>query len=145
LVFRNCPWENHLVTTSTRLAALSVVIAIGAIAAYVFLLRVAVVRNHPEGYVVAFVLATALAALAVVRARGRRWPAWVALGLSGLLLLGGAWFNFVVARVPATPTALRVGERPPDFTLPDAAGRPVSLADYRGKKPVVIVFYRGYW
>ena len=47
--------------------------------------------------------------------------------------------------MPATPTARGVGERPPDFTLPDAAGRPVSLADYRGKKPVVLVFYRGYW
>lgn len=43
---------------------------------------------------------------------------------------------------PDAPTALRVGERPPAFTLPDAAGRPVSLADYRGKKPVVLVFYR---
>jgi len=132
-------------TISTRLAALSVIVAVGAVAAYVLLIRAAVVRNHPEGYVVAFALATALAALAVIRARGRRWPAWLALGLSGLLLLGGAWFNFVVARVPATPTALRVGEPPPGFTLPDAAGRPVSLVDYRGKKPVVIVFYRGYW
>ena len=128
-----------------RLAALSVVVAIGAIAAYVLLLGVAAVRNHPEGYVAAFAVATALAALAVLRARGRRWPAWLALAFSGLLLIGGAWFNFVAARVPDTPTALRVGERPPDFTLPDAAGRPVSLADYRGKKPVVLVFYRGHW
>jgi AhpC/TSA family protein len=132
-------------TASDRVAALSVVVAIGAVAAYVLLLRFTVVRNHPEGYVVAFALATALAALAVARARGRRWPGWLALGLSSLLLLGGTCFNFVVARVPVTPTALRVGERPPDFTLPDAAGRPVSLADYRGQKPVVIVFYRGYW
>lgn len=131
-------------TASGRLAALSVVVAIGAVAAYVLLLRVAVVRNHPEGYVVAFALATALATLAVVRARAR-WPAGLALGLSSLLLVAGAWFNFVAARVPVTPTALRVGERPPDFTLPDAAGRPVSLEDYRGKKPVVLVFYRGYW
>jgi peroxiredoxin len=38
-----------------------------------------------------------------------------------------------------------VGEHAPDFTLPDAGGRPVTLADYRGNKPVVIVFYRGYW
>ena len=129
-----------------RLAALSVVVASGAIAAYVLLLGVAAVRNHPEGYVVAFAVATALAAVAVLRARGRRrWPAWLALAFSGLLLIGGAWFNFVAARVPDTPTALRVGERPPDFTLPDAAGRPVSLADFRGKKPVVLVFYRGYW
>jgi len=132
-------------TSSARLAALSTVIAIGAAPAYALLLRVAAVRNHPEGYVVAFALATALAALAVIRAPARRWPAWLALGLSSLLLVAGAWFNFVVAQVPVTPTALRVGERPPDFTLPDAAGRPVSLADFRGKKPVVLVFYRGYW
>jgi len=38
-----------------------------------------------------------------------------------------------------------VGEPPPDFTLPDAGGRAVTLADYRGKKPVVLVFYRGHW
>ena len=132
-------------TTSTRLAVLSAVIAIGAIAAYTLLLRVAIIRNHPEGYVIAAALGTALATLAVVRARARRWPAWLALGLASLLLVGGAWFNFVLARIPDTPTTLRVGERPPDFTLPDAGGRPVTLADYRGKKPVVLVFYRGYW
>jgi cytochrome oxidase Cu insertion factor (SCO1/SenC/PrrC family) len=133
------------VATSTRLAVLSVLLAIGAIAAYVLLLRVAMVRNHPDGYVIAFALATALAALAVARARGRRWPAWLALGFTSLLLVAGAWFNFVVARVPDAPTALRVGERPPDFTLPDPTGRPVTLADFRGKKPVVLVFYRGSW
>jgi len=132
-------------TVSTRLAVLSSVIAIGAIAAYALLLRVAIVRNHPEGYVIAAALGTALAALAVVRARARRWPAWLALGLASVLLVGSAWFNFVLARIPDTPTTLRVGERPPDFTLPDAGGRPVTLADYRGKKPVVLVFYRGYW
>jgi len=68
-------------TASTWLAALSLVVALGAVAAYALLLRVALVRNHPEGYVLAFALATALAALAVVRAGDRRWPAWMALGL----------------------------------------------------------------
>jgi len=129
--------------TSGRLAALSVVVAVGAIAAYIALFRVAAVRNHPEGYVVAFAVATALAALAL--RQSRRWYAWLALGLSTILLVGGACLNFVVARIPATPTALRVGERPPDFTLPDASGRPVSLAGYRGQKPLVLIFYRGYW
>jgi hypothetical protein len=132
-------------SASGRLALLGVLVAIGAVTAYALLLRVAFVRNHPELYVLAFALATGLAALAVVRARARRWPAWLALGFTGLLLVGGAWFNFVFTRVPDTPTALRVGEAPPGFTLPDAAGRPVSLADYRGRKPVVLVFYRGYW
>jgi cytochrome oxidase Cu insertion factor (SCO1/SenC/PrrC family) len=131
--------------SSGKLAALSIFVAIAAIAAYVLLIRVPFVRNHPEGYVIAFALATVLAALAVARAQTRRWPARLALGVTSLLLVGGAWFNFVAARVPDAPTALRVGDRPPDFTLPDASGRPVSLADYRGQKPVVLVFYRGYW
>ena len=131
--------------TSRTLIALSLLLPVGAVTTYALLLRVAIVRNHPEGYVIAFALAAAVAALALIRARGRRWPAWLALGFTSLLLVAGTWFNFVAARVPDTPTALRVGERPPDFTLPDAAGRRVSLADYRGKKPVVLIFYRGYW
>ena len=127
------------------LAVASLVVAVGAVAAYALLIRVPLVRNHPEGYVAAFALALVLAVVALVRGRGRRWPAWIALAVSALLLAGGGWFNFVLARVPVTATVLRVGERPPDFTLPDAEGRPVTLADFRGKKPVVLVFYRGYW
>jgi len=40
------------------------------------------------------------------RWRRRRWPAWLALGLASLLLVAGAWFNFIAARVPDTPAAL---------------------------------------
>jgi hypothetical protein len=144
-VQRDRLWENPAVRLSSKLPVLSAVIALGAIAAYAILLRVPAVRNHPEGYLIAFAVATALAVVAVRRARRRRWAAWLAFGFSSLLLLAGTWFNFVAARVPDTPTSLRVGERAPDFTLTDAAGRQVSLADYRGKKPVILVFYRGYW
>ncbi len=35
---------------------------------------------------------------------------------------------------------LSVGDPAPDFTLPDADGTPVSLADYRGRR-VVVYFY----
>ncbi len=35
---------------------------------------------------------------------------------------------------------LAPGDPAPDFTLPDADGRPVSLADYRGRR-VVVYFY----
>jgi cytochrome oxidase Cu insertion factor (SCO1/SenC/PrrC family) len=132
-------------TTSARLSLLSAALAVGAVAAYVLLIRVAVVRNHPEAYVVAFAVAVLLAAGAVVRARSRRWVAWLALGFSGFVLAGGIWFNLVAARVPDAPTTLKVGGKAPEFTLPDATGAAVSLADYRGKKPVILVFYRGYW
>jgi len=36
---------------------------------------------------------------------------------------------------------LKVGDKAPDFTLPDADGKFYSLSDYVGKKPVVIYFY----
>ena len=37
-------------------------------------------------------------------------------------------------------TRLTVGDTAPEFTLPDADGKDVSLADYRGRK-VVVYFY----
>ena len=37
-------------------------------------------------------------------------------------------------------TRLAVGDAAPDFTLPDADGKPVSLSDYRGRR-VVVYFY----
>ena len=41
----------------------------------------------------------------------------------------------------AKSTPLAVGDRAPDFTLPDQDGRPVKLSDFRGKKNVVLAFY----
>lgn len=128
---------------SRWLLALSVLIAAATLVIYSQFVHVAAVRNNPEGYLAAFAIAATLAGLAV--ALRRRWYTWTVLALSVVLLLGGAAFNFVLARVPTAATTLKIGERPADFTLPDASGRPVSLAAYRGVKPVVLVFYRGYW
>ena len=41
--------------------------------------------------------------------------------------------------------AVGVGDRAPDFTLPDQLGRPVSTADLRDAGPYVVTFYRGGW
>jgi hypothetical protein len=40
---------------------------------------------------------------------------------------------------------VRVGQPAPDFTLPNAAGGSVTLADLRARGPVVLSFYRGRW
>ena len=40
---------------------------------------------------------------------------------------------------------LKIGERAPDFTLPNAFGKPISLYEQLAKGPVVLTFYRGAW
>jgi peroxiredoxin len=52
-----------------------------------------------------------------------------------------------IAEVEASGAApgLAVGDQAPDFTLPDAVGRAVSLRDRLVAGPVVLVFYRGEW
>lgn len=48
--------------------------------------------------------------------------------------------------LPAVDLArIKVGEIAPDFTLEDHNGSAVTLSDYRGKKGVILVFYRGKW
>lgn len=37
--------------------------------------------------------------------------------------------------------AIKVGDKAPDFTLPDANGNNVSLSDFLGNKSVVVYFY----
>ena len=60
------------------------------------------------------------------------------------------------ARIPADVLAvmdgvtvdahpLGEGDAAPDFTLPDATGKPVHLADLLASGPVVLAFYRGGW
>ena len=40
---------------------------------------------------------------------------------------------------------VQAGDLAPDFTLVSLAGPPVTLSDFRGRKNVVLVFYRGHW
>jgi cytochrome oxidase Cu insertion factor (SCO1/SenC/PrrC family) len=50
------------------------------------------------------------------------------------------------ATQPATEiNRVKVGQPAPDFTLEDSDGKAMSLSDFRAKKSVVLVFYRGYW
>ncbi len=41
--------------------------------------------------------------------------------------------------------ALQVGAKAPDFTLPDAHGKPVTLSALLARGPAVVTFYRGGW
>jgi peroxiredoxin len=39
---------------------------------------------------------------------------------------------------------LTPGEPAPDFELTDVKGNPIRLSNYRGQKPVVLAFLRGF-
>lgn len=43
------------------------------------------------------------------------------------------------------PERVKAGQAAPDFALENVDGQTVNLSDFRGKKAVVLVFYRGYW
>lgn len=55
------------------------------------------------------------------------------------LVVGGA------AHGQARDKPVGIGDMAPDFTLMDQHGIKRSLFGERGKRPVVLVFYRGHW
>ena len=70
---------------------------------------------------------------------------------AALLLMAGMLMPLLpFAAEPAAKGELRAtpvntGDVAPDFTLADQDGRKHTLSAERGKQPVVLVFYRGYW
>jgi hypothetical protein len=105
-------------------------------------------------------LAIGLLLLMLGLARAFRQPQVWGGRISGSLLTAIAIFIFALSvwahvhgrELPRSAGAPQIGEPIPDFTLPDSAGRPLSLSllfsDPTGKvqpKAVLLVFYRGYW
>lgn len=39
--------------------------------------------------------------------------------------------------------SINVGDKAPDFALTDQTGKTIRLSDFRGKQPVVLIFYPG--
>ena len=72
------------------------------------------------------------------------------LGLASLGVV--AFFVFMTEvwsrQLPVSAGAPKVGEKAPDFTLPDPQGRPVRLSDLASESSgswALLIFYRGYW
>lgn len=67
------------------------------------------------------------------------------LGVLGLAALGIFVFMTQVygRQLPPAESAPQVGEKAPDFTLPDANGNSVRLSDQGSW--VLLIFYRGFW
>lgn len=56
---------------------------------------------------------------------------WIAAALLGAAIFAGT----------AQAQTLKVGDKAPAFSVISTSGKPVALADYAGKKNVVLFFY----
>jgi len=52
---------------------------------------------------------------------------------------------YVLRQVPLSAQAPRVGEKAPEFSLPDQNGKSVTLSDLLSPNGAVLIFYRGHW
>lgn len=78
---------------------------------------------------------------------------WIFTVLSVLLLAFAVLLLYSSRNIPHSLGAPKVGEKAPDFVLPDTARKNVALHDLLSApmengappKAVLLVFYRGYW
>lgn len=120
-----------------------------------------VTRDFPWANLLLFALAAALLLIGLRRAfavdRPRPTRSKVAasvLTVFSVAILGFFIFSIFIGgrRLPASHGAPKVGQKAPEFTLPDTNNKLVTLSELlaspvNGKAPkgVLLVFYRGYW
>lgn len=80
----------------------------------------------------------------------RRSRIWISV--VGVLAVVVVWGLTVWGQLPPSLKAPKVGEKAPEFTLPDTNEKPVKLTELLagpegGPRPagVLLIFYRGYW
>lgn len=84
-------------------------------------------------------------ALGIWRAAQRPGAGTLAAAVASVALAGfGAWWIFGYSMYGPREEQPGVGDRFPDFTLPDSTGATFELASARGR-PIVLLFYRGDW
>ena len=68
---------------------------------------------------------------------------------TALALFAFAFFAYeifyVLRQVPLSAQAPRVGEKAPEFTLPDQTGNQIALTNLLSPNGAVLIFYRGHW
>jgi heme A synthase len=120
---------------------------------FLFLIQFPAMRDFPWLNLLLFAAGAVLLAIGLKRAfleqdRYRGKVSGVILSLISLALFGLFWYGTFVltADIPSASGAPRPGTPAPDFTLSDATGKPVALAELlKKKRGVLLIFYRGYW
>jgi hypothetical protein len=120
---------------------------------YPFFARFPITRDFPWANLLLFCLGGILLLAGLVRAFGRPHlyrgkifgSIFAALSLCLFAVFAYGVF-YQLRQVPASSGAPHVGQKAPEFTLPDQNDKPTALADLvSGAKAVVLIFYRGFW
>ena len=128
------------------------VVAVGGLFSYEFFVQFPSTRDFPWANLLLFGTGAALLLFGLFRAFGR--PQAYRGKIFGSILAAIAMFLFaffayeifyVLRQVPLSAQAPRVGQRAPEFTLPDQNGKQVALSDLLSPNGAVLIFYRGHW
>jgi hypothetical protein len=117
--------------------------AVGLVTYFAFAAKVPLLRDNAALNLLLVATGVGIAGWALVRRRN--WKSW--LGLVGAVLPAAllAGYVFVLSnQMPDATGAAAVGEPAPPLELRDHMGRAASLADFEGRR-VLVVFYRGFW
>ena len=128
------------------------IVAVGGLFSYEWFAQFPVTRDFPWANLLLFGIGAALLLVGLFRAFGRpqlyrgKIFGSVFIAIASLLF---AFFSYeifyVLKQVPLSAQAPRVGEKAPEFSLPDETGKQVALADLLSPNGAVLIFYRGHW
>jgi hypothetical protein len=128
------------------------IVAVGGLFSYEFFAQFPVTRDFPWANLLFFGIGATLLLVGLFRAFGRpqlyrgKIFGSIFTAISVLLFAFFAYEIFYVLRqVPLSAQAPRVGEKAPEFSLPDQNGESVALTDLLSPNGAVLIFYRGHW
>jgi hypothetical protein len=128
------------------------VVAVGSLFSYQFFIQFPSTRDFPWATLLLFGIGATLLLIGLFRAFGRpqlyRGKVFgsIFLAISVLLFAFFSYVTFYVLRqVPLSAQAPRVGEKAPEFALPDQNGKSIALAELLSPNGAVLIFYRGHW
>lgn len=129
--------RNHLIWIGPLIAIL------GLVSYFTFFARYPVFRDTAWLNLLLVAAGLTVSIAAIRRRLSFLSVAGALLSAACVALLAG--YVFVLSdQLPGTEGVVAVGAPAPGFELPDQTGATVRLDDYAGR-PVVLVFYRGFW
>jgi AhpC/TSA family protein len=127
-------------------------LVVAGLLSYPLFIQYPVTRDFPWVNLLLFAVGAALLLIGLFRAVGRpQLYRGKVLGsfFAVIALLLFAFFSYeifyVLRQVPLSVQAPRVGEKAPEFSLPDQNGKQVTLADLLSPNGALLIFYRGHW